>query len=214
MRSTKNVMVALAAAVLFSAPVSAQVPGLEVSVLPKVGFYSPASDLQAAQDALGEVVDDRGGSLALGLALEMGVPLTALGVRVGFDYVTGSEFTYEDEAAVEATAEQTMLAVTGDVVLRPIPRLIVVQPYLLAGAGVKRYDFSFEEDAGTDVEAAFPESETDFTLHAGLGVDLGLGPIALIAEVSDYISWYETGEDESEMQNDLFLMAGIRLGLF
>lgn len=214
MRSTMKVMAALAGVALMAAPASAQVPGLELSVLPKVGFYSPASDLAAAQDALGEVVDDRGGSLALGLALELGVPLTSLGVRVGFDYVTGSEFTYEGEAAVEATAEQTMLAITGDVVLRPIPRLLIVQPYLLAGAGVKRYDFSFDEDAGTDIEAAFPESETDFTVHAGIGVDLGIGPIALIAELSDYISWYETGADESEMQNDLFLMAGIRLGLF
>ncbi|HEX6587870.1 MAG TPA: outer membrane beta-barrel protein [Longimicrobiales bacterium] len=209
MRSIVKTLAALAAAVLIAAPVSGQ-----VTIVPKVGFYSPANDLQAAQDALGEVVDDRGGSLALGAALEFGVPMTSLGVRVGFDYVTGSEFTYEDEASVEATAEQTMLAITGDVVLRPIPRLIIVQPYLLAGAGVKRYDFSFEEDAGTDVETAFPESETDFTVHAGIGVDLGLGPIALIAEVSDYISWYETGEDESEMQNDLFLMAGVRLGLF
>lgn len=214
MRSTMTVVAALAGAALFAAPAAAQVPGLELTVLPKVGFYSPASDLAAAQDALGEVVDDRGGSLALGLALELGVPLTSLGVRVGFDYVTGSEFTYEDEAAVEATAEQTMLAITGDVVLRPIPRLVVVQPYLLAGAGVKRYDFSFDEDAGTDIETAFPESETDFTVHAGIGIDLGLGPIALVAELSDYISWYETGADESEMQNDLFLMAGVRLGLF
>lgn len=214
MRSMTKVIGALAGVALLAAPAAAQVPGLELSVLPKVGFYSPASDLQAAQDALGEVAEDRGGSLALGLAFELGVPLTSLGVRVGFDYVTGSEFTYEDEAAVEATAEQTMLAITGDVVLRPLPRLIVVQPYLLAGAGVKRYDFSFESDAGTDIEAAFPESETDFTVHAGIGVDLGLGPIALIAELSDYISWYETGNDESEMQNDLFLMAGVRLGLF
>ena len=209
MRRTTTMMGVLASLALGAVPASAQ-----VSVLPRVGFYSPASDLAAAQDALGEVVDDRGGSLALGLALEMGVPLSSLGVRVGFDYVTGSEFTYEDEAAVEATAEQTMLVVTGDVVLRPIPRLLVVQPYLLAGAGLKRYDFSFDEDAGTDIDAAFPESETDFTVHAGLGFDLGLGPIAVIAELSDYISWYDTGDDETQMQNDLFLMAGVRLGLF
>lgn len=214
MRGSLKVFGAVAGLALVAAPAAAQVPGLELTVLPKVGFYSPASDLQAAQDALGEVVDDRGGSLALGLALEMGVPLTALGVRVGFDYVTGSEFTYEDEASVETTAEQTMLAITGDVVLRPIPRLIVVQPYLLAGAGVKRYDFSFDEDAGTDIDTAFPDSETDFTLHAGVGLDLGLGPIALVAELSDYISWYEVEGGDSEMQNDLFLMAGVRLGLF
>ena len=75
---------------------------------------------------------------------------------------------------------------------------------------------SFTESAGdTDIDDVFPESQTDFTLHAGVGLDLGLGPIALVAELSDYISWYEAeGADESEMQNDIFLMAGIRVGIF
>lgn len=186
--------------------------GAQLSLVPKVGFYAPAADLQAARDAAGEVVDDRGGSLALGLAAEMGV------FRVGFDYVTASEFTWADTAGVEqeATGEQTMLALTGDVILRPIPKLLILQPYLLAGAGVKRYGFSFSDAADeTEIEEAFPESATDFTVHAGVGVDVGIGPIALVAELSDYVSWYEAeGGDGSEMQNDLFIMAGVRVGLF
>jgi hypothetical protein len=214
----RNSTSALLALMVLGTPAAAQVPGLDVQLLPKVGFYAPAADLQAASDAAGEIVDDRGGSLALGLALELGVPLTSLSVRVGFDYVTASEFTYADTtgADIEANGEQTMLAIAGDVILRPIPKLLIVQPYLLAGAGVKRYDFSFADAAdGSDVEEAFPESETDFTVHAGLGVDVGLGPIALVAELSDYVSWYEAeGADGSEMQHDLFIMAGLRVGLF
>jgi len=205
------------ALLLLAAPAWAQVPGLEVELVPKVGFYAPAADLQAARDAAGEIVDERGGSLAVGLALDIGVPLAPVSFRVGADYVTSSEFTYAEEGGdLEATGEQTMLALAGDIVLRPLPRLIVVQPYLLAGAGVKRYDFSFSEpDGETTIEEAFPESQTDFTIHAGVGLDLGIGPIALVAEVSDYLSWYEAeGAEESEMQNDLFLMAGVRLGLF
>ena len=215
----KVVAAALAGVVLQGAPVAAQIPGLDVSLVPKVGFYSPATDLQTAADAAGAIVDDRGGSLALGLALDLGVPLSPLNVRVGFDYVTASEFTYADTtgAELEANGEQTMLAITGDVVLRPVPKLLIVQPYLLAGAGVKRYDFEFAEaaDADTDIEDAFPDSQTDFTVHAGIGLDVGLGPIALVAELSDYISWYEAeGAGGSELQNDLFIMAGVRLGLF
>jgi hypothetical protein len=204
---------------LMASPAQGQLPGLGMSLVPKVGFYSPATDLQAAADAAGELVDDRGGSLAFGLAADFGVPLSPLNVRVGFDYVTASEFTWADTSGVEleeATGEQTMLALTGDVILRPIPKLLILQPYLLAGAGVKRYDFSFQDAADdNNVEQAFPESETDFTLHAGIGVDVGIGPIALVAELSDYVSWYEAeGGDGSEMQNDLFLMAGLRIGLF
>ena len=201
-----------------AAPAAAQVPGIALEVVPKVGFYTAAADLDAAAAAAGEVVDDRGGSLAFGLALDFGVALSPVSFRAGFDYVSGSEFTYADTtgADLQASGEQTMLAIAGDVVLRPLPRLVVVQPYLLAGAGVKRYDFAFSDvDAGSDVEEVFPDSQTDFTLHAGVGLDLGIGPIALVAEVSDYISWYESeGAEGSEMQNDIFAMAGIRIGLF
>ena len=217
MRVSARWLALLAGVAVTGAPAAAQVPGLDVQLVPKVGFYSPVTDLQAAADAAGEIVDDRGGSLAIGLALDLGVPLSPLNVRVGFDYVTASEFTYADTtgADLEANGEQTMLAIAGDVILRPIPKLLIVQPYLLAGAGVKRYDFSFADAAdGSDVEEAFPESETDFTVHAGLGLDLGIGPIALVAELSDYVSWYDAEGGDSEMQHDLFVMAGVRVGLF
>lgn len=207
-------------ALLISGPAAAQVPGLEVQLVPKVGFYSPAADLEAAATAAGEIVDERGGSLALGLALDFGVPLSSLDVRIGFDYVTASEFTYADTtgADVEANGEQTMLVIAGDVILRPIPKLLILQPYLLAGAGVKRYDFSFAEAAEgeTDVDEAFPEDATDFTVHAGIGVDVGIGPVALVAELSDYVSWYQTPDvaEGTHIQHDLFIMAGVRVALF
>lgn len=210
MREAKITGAALAALLVAVAPATGQ-----VQLVPKVGFYTPAADLEAAAAATGEIAEDRGGSLAVGLAVELGARLSPLSFRAGFDYVTGSEFTYEDDASVESTGEQTMLALAADVVLRPIPRLLIVQPYLLAGAGVKRYDFSFREDATADAEAAFPDDETDFTVHAGVGLDLGLGPIAVLVEASDYVSWYEApGADGSDMQHDIFVMAGVRVGLF
>ena len=208
---------ALAGALLLPVAAGAQVPGFDLELVPKVGFYAPAADLEAARDAAGEIVEQRGGGLAIGVALDVGVPGAPVSFRLGGDYVTSSEFTYRESGGeLESTGEQTMLALAGDLVLRPLPRLIVVQPYLLAGAGVKRYDFSFSRpDGETTIDQAFPDSQTDFTVHAGLGLDLGIGPIALVAEVSDYVSWYEAeGADESALQNDLFIMAGLRVGLF
>ena len=86
----KRLILLSLATLLPAAPLGAQVPGVSLELVPKVGFYSPATDLEAAADAAGEIVDDRGGSLALGLALDLGVPLSPLNVRVGFDYVTAS----------------------------------------------------------------------------------------------------------------------------
>jgi hypothetical protein len=71
----------------------------------------------------------------------------------------------------------------------------------LAGAGVKRYS-----GAGDD--------QSKFTGHLGAGVDLKVGPIALLAEINDYISsfQYETAGD-SKLQNDVFISLGFRIGL-
>jgi hypothetical protein len=77
----------------------------------------------------------------------------------------------------------------------------VLQPYLLAGAGVKRY--SGEGD-----------DQSKFTGHVGAGADLKLGPIGLLAEINDYISSFEdetTGD--SKLQNDVFISLGFRIGL-
>ena len=192
----------------------AQVPGIDLQLVPKIGFYAPVSDLAEAAAVGSDIREDREGSLAVGLGVELALPFSPVDVRVGFDYVTNSEITFDEGVGTtESQVEQQMLALTGDLVLRPIPRLLVLQPYLLVGAGVKRYDFEFQ-DAGGGVEA-FDDSTTDFALHGGLGFDLGLGPLALVVEASDYISWFEPeGADDSEMQHDLFLMAGIRVGLF
>jgi len=206
----RSLVLAAAIAAALPAAARAQAPGIDLQLVPKVGFYTPVSDLYDAADAGAEIVDDRGGSLAIGLGVDLALPFLPLDLRVGFDYVTNSEFTIDD-GTTQSTIEQQMIAITGDVILRPLPRVIVLQPYLLAGAGVKQYDFE-PQDASSGLEAF---DESDFTLHGGLGVDLGVGPLALVAEVSDYISWFEPeGADESEMQHDLFFMAGIRVGMF
>lgn len=193
--------------------VRAQVPGIDVQLVPKIGLYSPASDLTEAAEAFEGAREDRGGSLAVGLGLDLALPFSPVDFRVGFDYVASSEITFEGFAPEESTIDQQMLALAADVVLRPLPRLVVVQPYLLAGAGVKRYDFE-PADAAAGL-GAFDESVTDFALHGGVGLDIGFGPLAVVAEVSDYVSWFEIeGADDSEMQHDLFFMAGIRVGMF
>lgn len=197
---------ALVAACLMgmAAPTAAQAPGLELKLNPRVGLYVPLSDLGEASTTAGTVVADKSGSLALGLGLELGLIGLPFNVRANVDYKTGSEVS---TAGVTETLEPKMLAIAGDLVFRPLPKLIIIQPYVFAGGGLRQYDFDTENTQAL-------EDASDPTVHLGGGLDLTLGPLALNAEIGDYISWYEiqAGAD-SEMQHDMFVSVGIVLGL-
>ena len=196
---------ALAAACLlaFAAPVPpAQAQSIKVN--PRVGLYVPLTDLGELTTTAGTVVAEKSGSLALGLGVELGLG-GSLGLRANTDYVTGSEI--QADGSVSEGTEAKMLVVAGDLVYRPLPRLIVVQPYLFAGAGLRQYDFS--EDNTQALEDA-----SDPTIHLGGGVDLSLGSLGLNAEIGDYISWYEAQEgSDAVTQHDMFVSIGLVFGL-
>ena len=200
-----------------AAPAQAQVPGVTLQLVPKVGGYFPMSSLTEAGSAFGEAAAELETSLAIGLAAELDLPASPLNLRANFDYATSSRLSREGVAEGEG-AETTVLALTGDLVFRPLPRIVVLQPYLLAGGGIKKYDFETRDLQGGTGEF-FSSAESDPTLHVGAGLDLKLGPLALLAEVSDYVSWFkpesaEGSELDSRIQHDVFAMLGVRVGLF
>jgi hypothetical protein len=96
-----------------------------------------------------------------------------------------------------------MAAAAGDLVLRPIPR-ILVQPYLIAGAGEKFYR--------NDQSSSFLAQTTtrQFAWHGGLGADLMLGNVGVAAELTDFLS---KGSDAKWNVHDAFMMVGMRLKL-
>lgn len=182
-----------------TAPAHAQ--GIKVN--PRVGLYVPLTDLGEASTAAATVVAEKSGSLALGLGVELGLG-GSIGLRANADYVTGSEIQ-SDGSVIEGTTKALMVA--GDLVYRPLPRLIVVQPYLFAGAGLRQYDFSEENTQAL-------EDASDPAVHLGGGVDLSLGSLGLNAEIGDYISWYEAQEgSDAVTQHDMFISIGLVFGL-
>lgn len=209
----KPVAAALSLAVL-AAPAAAQAPGIDVRLNPRIGFYEPLTDLGAAPDAFNAAAG-LSGSLALGLGLELDLALLPVGLRLNLDYGTGSRVEYGgDGFDRESGYETTVLAVVGDVMFRPIPRLIIAQPYFFAGGGLKQYDF---EPTGNDPIGTFQDT-SDFTVHLGGGLDVGFGPLSLNAELGDYISWWDRqnilgGNEGSEIQHDLFVTIGFSMGL-
>lgn len=208
----KSVIAAAVVPLLF-APAAAQAQLIDIRLNPRIGVYEPLSDLGEVRDAGSTIIAEQTGSLALGLGAELDIVLLPVNVRLNLDYATGSEIRRtEDGIERESGVESTLLAVVGDVIFRPLPSIIPLQPYVFVGGGLKQYDF---EASGANVIETF-ESESDPTLHLGGGVAFALGPIDLNAEVGDYISRFEFEDQDadSETQHDLFATIGFSIGLF
>ena len=172
-----------------------------ISITPSVGAYIPASDLYDLRDELNEgiVRADKDAALGLGLAVELGW------LRGSLAYVSGAEVSREGVSGTEKIGEGPLLLGAADLVVRPIPRLLVVQPYLLGGFGFK--NASYDSDNPT---AILPEDKNSTALHIGVGADLVLGSIGIVAEVTDFIS---RDEDDDWSEHDAFAMIGLKFRL-
>jgi hypothetical protein len=183
---------------LGTVPVDAQV----LKATPRIGMYLPATDL----GELGGESVSMDNSLALGLSLELALPLLPFNLRGNLDYATGTSVRRASEEFDVDLADATLLALAADAVFR-LPRALVVQPYLFAGGALKQYDFkSFDPGTFSD--------ESDLALHLGGGLDVGLSGLSLTVQLSDYVSSFELADGRSQLQHDLFLSLGLSLGLF
>lgn len=204
------VLSAMAALASGPAPALAQL----VELVPRIGIHEPATDLADVPGEFGGGTAELESGLALGLALEIAPPASSLGFRVGLDYATGAGISVD---GIEQDFEVDLLALAADVVFRPLPKIVLIQPYVMGGGAAKIYNFEGRVRAG-EVSELF-ENETDFGIHGGVGVDIDLGVIAFLVEVSDYLTWFAledaAGEEtENETQHDLFATVGFRVGLF
>jgi hypothetical protein len=173
----------------------------QIYITPSVGVFLPASDLEDLEGQAEQTRFDRSGTLGLGLNLELGW------LRGSVAYATGATISDEGVTGEDEIGDGSVLAVAADLIVRPLPRLLV-QPYLLGGVGLKRQDFSYEDEGlGSN---PLPSDKTDFALHAGIGADVMLGRIGIMAEITDYIT---RNEDSTFGQHDAFAMVGLRVRL-
>lgn len=173
--------------------------GANVAFTPQVGVYRPGDDAFEVADVTLDGELEKENSLALGLAAEAGP------IRGSLLYATAATIAFNGGPQFDGdVGEGTLLAGAVDFVIRPFGAL-PIQPYLLGGVGLKNFDYSFDEDEFEDLV----ESETEFALHYGAGVDLLLGRMGLMVELSDFLSF----EDKEFGRNDTFLMAGLKFRL-
>lgn len=172
-----------------------------VTVTPVVGAYHPdggLSDIRGSASS-GTLIRDK--ALALGLDVELSFLRGSVVYASGARIVPGG---VEDGARI---GTGSFIAMTGDLLFRPIPRVLGFQPYLLGGAGVTRDRYSWDDDGVSD---AFPKDERRFALHAGVGADIMFNGVGVMIEASDYIS-----RDGGLLgRHDSFIVTGLRLRLF
>jgi hypothetical protein len=195
----KRFMLVMAAGALLI-PAAANAQG--ISVTPAVGVYIPASDLYNLRDEAQQITVDKEGAFALGLNIEAGI------LRGTIAYASGAQLNERGVQNQDDIGDGQLLAVAADLVLRPIPRLIIVQPYIIAGAGLRREDYDYNDDG---IGNALPSDQSDFAFHAGLGLDVSLGGLGLTAEITDFIT---QDEDDKWDQHDAFAFVGLKFRVF
>jgi hypothetical protein len=178
--------------VVLAASVAGCASSSGIHIAPTLGAFRPGDRIDTVS---GEELE-MDNSLALGLNVEGGP------VRGTLLYATGGTISRRG-VSVNDIGDGSLLALTGDVVVRPIPR-VVVQPYGLLGAGLKRQTFSIE-DASFD--ELFPEDRTEFAFHIGLGADAMFGRMGILLEISDFIAT----DDSPFGRHDTFVTTGIRV---
>jgi len=165
------------------------------SITAMIGGYVPRSSVSQVTSGAQSVAESRQGTLSLGANIDLGL------VRGTFAYASGTTI---QNANRQDIGKGNLFGAAADLVIRPLPR-ILVQPYLLAGAGEKfiKYDQNASLINGTN-------TTRQFALHGGLGADVNLGPIGVAAELTDFVS-----KDAANKwnQHDAFLMVGLKLGM-
>lgn len=176
----------------------------------QAGYYVPTRDLGVLTDAgFDRAVEfgERERSFAYSLGLELAVSGPISG-RATLAYATTADLGVEGGMCPECEASNNLLNATAALVFRPLPGGVPLQPYLLGGGGVKHYDLSSLDE----LHRSPLHDQTRRTMLLGAGIEIRLGPMRVVTEVSDYISPVFADRDLETTQHDLFWTAGLMLG--
>lgn len=192
----------------------------QIRLVPALGLYAPLSELGEVREGGASTIQAgrRSSTLALGLGLELGSLDGTANLRAEIAYATSSDVPLDAVGCADCELRSTLLTGSVAAVIRPLPSLILLRPYLVAGVGLKRYDFE-RDDLNDEGFTNVFRNQTRPALQLGVGSDFRLGPISPRLELATYISRLDAlddngqGEGSDDLQTDLFLMLSLPLSL-
>ena len=196
MKRNAIVVTAALAAIALAKPAASFAQG--ITVTPLVGAYVPGGSFHDLQAQASEL--KRGSTMGLGLNIGLGM------LRGSLAYATGAKISEDGVTGEDEIGDGSVLIGAADIVVRPLPRLILLQPYLLGGVGYKKESYQFDGGNFDDID-----DNNEVVAHLGLGVDISLGRLSLVAEISDFIG--RNNNDDWKV-HDAFGMVGLKLNLF
>ncbi len=183
-------------------PASGAAQDWSLHVTPSLGYYT-------SDKALGVAGPDGtpvrlAPSTMVGLSLELwtgtwwGLRLsgeTSFGGRlehaVGSDAASCSPSCTRYEAKYEQTGEHGNLLILGvQGVIRPVPSNWLLQPYMIVGGGVTRYELPKTYYGNTANGYNYGGREASFTAQGGVGLQIDAGPGEVTIEAIDNISGF------------------------
>lgn len=176
-----------------------------IAISPLVGVYSQANSLDQLRKNANTLSIKRESALALGGNVEIGF------LRASVNYVSGATINAKSgsPSITGDVGKGKILMGAADAVIRPIPRLIVFQPYALAGLGFKKFDYDINDTNFGNIK------KSTAAFHAGIGADLMFAGVGVVAEVTDYISQgQQDASGDKQLQHDAYGMVGLRFKLF
>ncbi len=177
-----------------------------VLLIPHGGAYLPGVDgLGDIKTGVDSLLEGQDMTLVLGGTLQFASPDGPLNFRISGVRTTARVVSTEEVGGDQARTEDFM-AITGDLVLRPIPRFLV-QPYILRGAGAHGTGIAGESAGSTDAE------EWNFIGKVGGGVDVRIGTrgVVVSAEVVDCLSGFG---DDGDLSHDALALVGLGVPIF
>jgi|GEM_PF-1061846 hypothetical protein len=211
----------------------AQKRSFPLHLAPTLGWYKPTQDLKRVPGEASADWTRIASAPMAGLTAELGLPIPALSLRGGVMYVNsdlaarrfagfescGSNCEKATYRTDPVAGSQIYIAVA-DVLLRG-PLLGPVQPYIVGGGGVKRYNFA-QGELSDGYEVEYARDVTQRTSHVGIGTDVRLGGQLIAVEVSDYVSGFRSAAAPGatgsaalggKRQHDISVTIGLRIGI-
>ena len=192
--------------------VAAPIEG-QVRLIPQIGVYSAVDEPGSVQGLNGAYeIGKYESTTAYGAALEFGA-------GQGVSFRVGGLYAPEAENVVSGVGCQTgcpagvdLLSVNAALVVRPLGRIFLLEPYLVAGGGLKRFNYE-PEDLGDGIGQIFSDESKGAGL-LGVGASLSLGAAVLTVELADHFHWADKGIDglDRTRMDDFFFTLGVVLG--